>query len=47
MREGIEYAFNHGFRSVVLLTDGETPWPDPWPAGLIGVTPEGVVRNAC
>jgi predicted metal-dependent peptidase len=44
MRVGVARAAEIS-RSILLLTDGETPWPTPWPRGLVAVLPTGEIRR--
>jgi predicted metal-dependent peptidase len=43
MRVGVAKAQELKADMIILLTDGETPWPSPWPANLVAVLPGGKV----
>lgn len=45
MRPGVQAAVDRRL-PVLILTDGETPWPDPWPRDCVAILPNGHVRRA-
>lgn len=37
MREGIDYATRVGADMIIVLSDGYTPWPEPWPHNCVAL----------
>jgi predicted metal-dependent peptidase len=45
MRTGMLAAERLGYKSILVLTDGETPWPEKWLNGSVAIMPNGVVKR--